>query len=86
MPFYLYKAEDGQEIEKMFSIKDRPDEIIEEGKLYKRVEEFSTNFILKGGGWAGKGSATAPSVKKGKEFGIAVDTEKKNQMKRDGEI
>lgn len=86
MPFYRFKAEDGQEIEKMFSIQDRPDEITEEGKLFKRVLEFSTNFILKGQGWAGKGSATAPSVKRGKEVGIAVDTEKKNQMKRDGEI
>jgi|GEM_PF-3343239 hypothetical protein len=83
MPFYTYRAEDGSEVEKMFSMQNRPDKIKEDEKLYERVEEFGTTFHLKGSGWASKGTATAPAVKHGKEIGIAVDHDKKREV--DGE-
>lgn len=86
MPFYTYRAEDGEEVEKMFQMNERPDEIEIDGKLYTRVQEFSGNFVLKGVGWATKGNGTSPSPKHGKEVGIAVDQEKKRQMKNEGEI
>lgn len=85
MPFYTYRAKDGEEIEEMFTIQERPDEIKRGNKKYKRIQEFSGNFVLKGTGWASKGNATASSPKHGKEVGIAVDKEKKKAMQEAGE-
>lgn len=86
MPFYTFKAEDGEKIEKLFTISERPDEIEVDGKLYKRELEFGTTFHLKGNGWVSKGGGHASSPKKGKEVGIAVDHDKKREMKENGEI
>lgn len=85
MPFYKYVAEDGEEIEKFFTMQDRPDQIEENDKVYERVPEFGTTFHLKGTGWASKGTATADSPKHGKEVGIAVDKNKRKQMREAGE-
>jgi hypothetical protein len=85
MPFYRYIAEDGEEIERFFNMSERPEQIKEDGKTYERVPEFGTSFILRGSGWASKGTATASSPKHGKEVGIAVDKEKRKQMREAGE-
>lgn len=76
MPFYTYESEDGEQIELRQNMSDMTDEIEKDGKLYKRVPEFGGSFILRGQGWASKGNATAGKVKKYRETGIAVDTQK----------
>jgi hypothetical protein len=86
MPFYTYESEDNEKIEKFFSMNEFPEEIKKNGKLYKRVPEFGTTFHLKGMGWVSKGTGTASSPKKGKEVGIKIDYDKKQEMKRTGEI
>jgi predicted nucleic acid-binding Zn ribbon protein len=85
MPFYRYVAEDGKELEKFFTMQDRPDSIKENGKTYERVPEFGTSFILRGSGWVSKGNEKADSPKHGKEIGIAVDKNKRKQMREAGE-
>lgn len=84
MPLYKYKSEDGEEIEKFLLISEMTDEISENGKTFYRVNEFGTNFKLKGNGWTTNGSADFPSPKKSKaELGLKVDQEKKAEMEMD---
>ena len=86
MPFYTYVSKDGEEIEKLFSMSERPDTITENGKTFERKQEFASTFILKGYGWASKGTGTAPTPKKSKaEVGIAVNHDLKKAMKDAGE-
>lgn len=84
MPFYTYRCEN-ETIEELFSMDERPDEIERDGKIFTYVPEFCGNFILKGRGWASKGTATAPKPSKSKEVGVAVDYHKRQAMKDAGE-
>jgi len=84
MPFYTFRNGD-EYIEEMFSINNIPDEIERDGKIFTYVPTFSTNFILRGVGWAGKGTALASSPKRGREIGLKVDHERKAAMKAAGE-
>jgi len=78
MPFYefIYKNEI---IEKFFSMSERPNHIIKNGKTYTYKPTFGGNFILKGRGWASKGTALAPKPRHGKEVGVKIDQRMKNQ-------
>lgn len=86
MPFYKYESEDGEQIEKFQQMSEMSDYIEENGKIYYRLPEFSGGFILRGQGWASKGNATAGSPKHGKEVGLKVDYDKKNEMQEAGEL
>lgn len=85
MPFYKYACGD-ETIEELFSISERPDTVEKDGKVFEYVPEFGGNFILKGMGWASKGTALASKPKKGKEVGIKVDNDKKKAMEEAGDL
>lgn len=84
MPIYTYRNGD-EVITEMFPINDIPKEIVRDGKTYTYVPTFGTNFLLKGYGWASKGTATANKPKLSKEVGLKVDYDKKNAMEKAGE-
>jgi len=84
MPTYVFKHED-EYIEEMYPMSEIPSEIERDGKVFTYVPTFGSNFILKGRGWASKGTATAPKPTLGKEVGVAVDNEKREAMKAAGE-
>lgn len=84
MPFYIFKHED-EYIEEMFPMDEIPEEFEKDGKVYTYVPTFSTNFVLKGVGWATKNNATASAPKLSKEVGIRVDNDLKAEMERSGE-
>ncbi len=84
MPFYKYRCGE-EEIERIFLMSERPDELVEGGKIYEYIPEFSGSFILKGRGWASKNTALASKPRRGKEIGIAVDNDKRQDMQRAGE-
>jgi len=84
MPFYTYT--DGEkEIELFLNMSEATEEKEIDDKIYKMVFEPSGNFILKGQGWASKGSALATKPKKYKEVGVKVDYNKKAEMEAAGE-
>lgn len=85
MPFYSYVSDDGDVQELFLLMSEATQEKEINGKKYKLQFEGSGNFILKGQGWASKGTATASSPKHGKEVGIKVDYDKKQAMKEAGE-
>jgi len=85
MPFYTYVSEDGDEQELFLTMSEATEEKEIDGKVYKLRPEFGGNFILRGRGWASKGTATHNKPRRGKEIGIKVDNDKKQQMKEAGE-
>ena len=86
MPFYKYRAEDGEEKELFQNISEMKNEIDIDGKIYKRVFESSGNFILSGMGWTTKPSADGLGTpQRYKEVGIKVDYDKKKAMEKSGE-
>lgn len=85
MPFYTYISEDGDEEELFLLMSEATEEKEIDGKTYTLKPEFGGTFILKGRGWASKGTATANKPKRGKEIGMKVDYDKMNAMKEAGE-
>jgi len=85
MPFYNYISEDGDEQELFLLMSEATEEKEIDGKIYKKVPQFGGAFILKGRGWASKGTATHNKPKRGKEVGLKVDYDKMNAMKEAGE-
>lgn len=85
MPTYLFEDEEGQVIERMFPMSEIPQEIKEDGKVFKYKPSFSTNFIYRGYGWANKGHTGISPIHQ-KEVGIRVDHDLKRQMQEAGEI
>lgn len=87
MPFYSFKAEDGEEIEEFMNMSELKDVITREGKEYKRVPEFGTSVIFRGNGWTKNNSQDLPSPRKTKaDVGVKVDYDKKREMEKAGEI
>lgn len=81
MPFYTFVSKDGEEIEELLTMNELTDEIEKNGKTYKRKKEFSTNFILKGNGWASKGTVGIPNPTRSiADVGYKVDYDKKKEM------
>lgn len=84
MPFYRYLSEDGDEQELFLMMSEATPEKEIDGKNYKLQFEGSGNFILKSNwGWASKGNK--PKPQHGKEVGIKVDYDKKQEMIDAGE-
>lgn len=87
MPFYRFQAENGEEIEEFMNMNEIKDEIIKEGKEYKRVVEFCTNVYFKGNGWTRNNSQDLPSPRKTvADVGYKIDYDKKREMEKAGEI
>lgn len=87
MPFYLFEAEDGEQIEEYMNMNEMKDEIQRKDKKYKRIPEFGGSFILKGAGWASKNTSDVGPARKTKaDVGVKVDYDKKKQMQEAGEI
>lgn len=82
MPFYTYVAEDGEEIEEFLNMSEMKDEIISNGKTFKRKPEFSKVFHLKGTGWVSKNTQHMVGGPKRSiaDVGYKIDYDKKREM------
>lgn len=84
MPFYEFEHKD-EIIEEFYPMGEAPKEIERDGKIYTYKPTFGGSFILKGQGWASKGTALASSPKHYKQVGLKVDHDLRNRMAEAGE-